>query len=106
MGLVKSVSEASGAKTQNEEWFSTDLSPTKIGKFRTTMCLDVAVKIQATVDSGTTWVTLNSDIALAANSLHLFDVSVRVNDNFNIRIPTAGGATIQLCRVDEIAGEG
>ena len=106
MGAVKSVSDTSGAKNQNEEWFSTDLSPTKIGKFRTSMCLDVAVKIQVTVDSGTTWLTLNSDTTLTANSLFIFDVSIRLNDNFNIRIPTAGGATIQLCRIDEISGEG
>jgi len=106
MGDVKSIGDASGVKAQNAEWFATDLSPIKIAKFRISMSLDAAVKIQITVDSGTTWVTLNSDVTLTANSLYVFDVSVRVNDNFNMRIPTAGGATIQLCRVDEISGEG
>jgi len=106
MGDVNSIGDATGVKTQNEEWFATDLVPTKNSKFRTTISLNVSVKIQVTLDSGTTWVTLNSDVALTANSLYVFDVAVRVKDNFNMRIPTAGGATVELCRIDEISGEG
>ena len=106
MGDVKSIGDASGAKAQNEEWLSTDLSPTKIAKFRMSVCLDTTVKVEVTINSGTKFVTLNEDTALVADALYTFDIAVRLDDKFNIRIPTAGGATIVICRLDQIADEG
>jgi len=106
MGKVNPIGESTGAKAQNEEWFATDIIPTKSAKFRTTVSVDAAVTIQVTLDSGTTWNTLNSNVALIADNLYIFDIGVRTNDKFNIRIPTAGGATINVCRIDEVSGEG
>ena len=106
MGKVNPIGESTGAKTQNEEWLANDIKPTKNAKFRTTVSVDAAVTIQVTLDSGTTWNTLNNNIALVANNLYLFDIGVRLKDQFNIRIPTAGGATINVCRIDEVSGEG
>ena len=106
MGKINPKGEATGTKVKDEEWFSKDVIPTKDAKAKITLSLDTAVKIEVTIDGGDTWLILNSDVALIANSLFNFDVALRVNDKFNMRIPTAGGATINLCRIDEVSGEG
>lgn len=106
MGKVNPKGSATGTKAQNAEWLANDLIPTKDAKIRITLSLDAAVVIEVTVDSGTNWLGLNNNGALTVDGLFVFDVPVRIKDKFNIRIPTAGGATINLCRIDEISGEG
>lgn len=106
MGKVNPKGEATGTKAQNAEWLAQDLIPTKTGKVRITVCLDTAVVVEVSIDGGTKFVGLNQNIALVADGLYIFDVGVRVGDKFNVRIPTAGGATIVICRLDVVSGEG
>lgn len=106
MGKVNPKGEATGTKTQNTEWLAQDLIPTKTGKVRITVCLDTEVVVEVTINSGTNFVALNENNALVADALYIFDIGVRVGDKFNVRIPTAGGATIVICRLDVVSGEG
>ena len=106
MSGVNALGEASGVKAQNAEWLTPDIVPTKNAKFRVTLSLSASVVIQVTLNSGGDWSALNSNETIVANSMFIFDVTVRVGDEFNVRIPTAGGATIVICRIDEISDEG
>ena len=106
MGKVNPIGESTGAKTQNAGWLANDIVPTKDSKIRMTVCLDTTVKIEVTLDGGTKFVSLNENNSLVADSLFMFDIGVRVGDKFNIRTPTVGGATIVICRLDEVSGEG
>ncbi len=86
-------------EAQNAEWFATDLLPSNNGFFTLEISVSAAVVIEVTFDSGTNFTALNSGVALGVDQLFLFDVYVRVGDTFNIRIPTAGGATVDIGRV-------
>ena len=97
IGIDDGVTEA-----QNAEWFATDLLPTMNGVFRLEISVSAAVVIEITFDSGTNFTALNSNVALGADQLNIFDVCIRVGDTFNIRIPTAGGATVDIGRVYQV----
>ena len=107
---VRSSIAAGTAKAQNAAFFSTALSP--IGadvtptKFRITISLSAAVVVQVTLDNATTWSALFEGNVLQASCTYGFDVPLRGGDLFNMRIPTSGGATIQICRIDEVINEG
>ena len=106
MAKVNPIGQSTGTQAQNVEWLANDIIPTKDAKIRITLSLDTTVKVEVTLDSGGKFVTLNEDTALVADALYMFDIGVRVGDQFNVRIPTAGGATIVICRLDEVSGEG
>ena len=89
-------------EAQNAEWFATDLSPSNNGFFTLEISVSAAVVIEVTFDSGTNFTALNSGVALGVDQLFLFDVYVRLGDTFNIRIPTAGGATVDIGRVYQV----
>jgi hypothetical protein len=109
---VKVIGEASGAKSQNTEWFSSDLQEQAVNeqfgasKFRVTLAISSEVKVQLTLDSGTTWVYFNEDSALKADSIYVFDVPVRQGDTFNMRTNDSAGTTVRFCRVSEVSMEG
>lgn len=103
---VRAFGDTSGAKAQNVEWFSTDITSDDIGKFRFNVSVDTAVVVQITKDGGTTWVNLNRGNNLGVDDESVFSIPIRNGDEFNVRTPTAGGATINYCRVDFITDEG
>lgn len=109
---VEVIGNATGIKAQNAEWFATDLSPEAIvgseeaSKFRITVAVSSAVDIECTVDSGTTWLKLNSGNNVVADALYIWDVPVRYEDTFNMRTTNASGTTIRLCRISEVSMEG
>jgi len=109
---VEVIGSASGTKAQNAEWFAADLNPEAISgseeasKFRITVAVSSAVDVQCTVDSGTTWLKLNSGNNLVADALYIFDVPVRFDDTFNMRTTNGSGTTIRLCRISEVSMEG
>jgi len=86
-------------EAQNAEWFAADITPTGIGLFRFEVSVSLAVVIEVTLDSGANWTALNGNVALVADSLYTFDIFVQADDAFNIRIPTAGGAVVDIGRV-------
>ena len=86
-------------EAQNTEWFAADITPTGIGLFRFEVSVSAAVVIEVTLDSGANWTALNGNVALVADSLYTFDIFVQADDDFNIRIPTAGGAVVDIGRV-------
>ena len=109
---VEVIDSASGSKAQNAEWFAADLSPETLSsdqeasKFRVSVALSSAVDVQFTLDSGTTWLKLNSGNTLVADSLYIFDVPTRFGDTFNMRTSTSGGCTVRVCRISEVGMEG
>ena len=109
---VEVIGSASGSKAQNAEWFAADLSPETLSsdqeasKFRISVAVSAAVDVQITLDSGTTWLKLNSGNTLVADSLYIFDVPTRFGDTFNMRTSTSGGCTVRVCRISEVGMEG
>jgi len=110
MAGVNAIGSTTGSKTQNTEWFATDLSPVvlapKTAKFRITVSCSATVIVEITLDSGSNWTALNSGTAIGADEIFLFDVPVRNGDTFNMRTPTAGGCTVDICRIETVTGEG
>lgn len=109
---VKVIGSVTGAKTQNTEWFSSDLTTEttseqfSASKFRITIGITAEKKVQVTLDSGSNWLYLNSGDAIKADSLYVFDVPVRQDSNFNMRTDETGGCTIAVCNVSEVSMEG
>ena len=109
---IEVVGEAAGTKAQNAEWFAADLSPETLSsdqeasKFRLSVAVSSAVDVQCTLDSGTTWLKINSGNNLIADALYIFDIPVRFGDTFNLRTTNASGTTIRVCRVSEVSMEG
>lgn len=108
--IVKDQLAAGTVKAQNAEFFATDVAPTltsttRAASLRLLIALSAAVKIEITLDSGTTWQSINANAAVVAESLYKFDIPIRNGDLFNIRVPDVGGATVRVCRVDESAVE-
>jgi hypothetical protein len=109
---VEVIGEGSGTKAQNAEWFSSDLSPETLSgdqeasKFRLSIAVSSAVPIECTLNSGTTWVKLNSGNNLVADALYIFDIPTRFGDLFNLRTTDGSGTTIRICRVSEVSMEG
>ena len=77
---VEVVGDSSGTKAQNAEWFAADLSPETLSsdqeasKFRLSVAVSSAVDVQCTLDSGTTWLKINSGNNLIADALYIFDI--------------------------------
>jgi len=110
-GQVFTRADTSGAKAQNVEWFATDVTSAsfqdiRASKFRLTFALSSKVIVEVTLDSGTTWYSLNSNSAITADSVFAFDVPARQADLFNMRTPAAAGTTVRFCRVDSLQEEG
>ena len=108
---VRPVGAESGVKAQNAEWFASDIATGAdqtlySSKYRIFVSINAAKVVEVTVDSGTTWVSVNGGVALVAGACYTFDIPTRSGDTFNMRIPTSGGATVNVCRVDEIFSEG
>ena len=109
---VEVIGEGSGTKAQNAEWFSSDLSPETLSgdqeasKFRLSVAVSSAVDVQCTLDSGSTWLKLNSGNSLVADALYVFDVPTRFGDTFNLRTTDGSGTTIRVCRISEVSMEG
>ena len=103
---VRAFGETSGVKTQNTEWFASDITSDDVGKYRVNISVDTAVVVEITKDSGATWITINSGSALSVDDESIFSIPIRSPDTFNIRIPTAGGATVNHCRIDFVTNEG
>lgn len=102
------IGSASGVKAANAEWFAADLTAnieTDIAiVFEIQVSVSVAVVVEVTFDSGSNWTALNNGTAIGADKLHTFDVKLRSTDTFNMRTPTAGGATVDVCTVDQTNG--
>ena len=109
---VEVIGSASGSKAQNAEWFAADLSPETLSsdqeasKFRVSVAASSAVDVQFTLDSGTTWLKLNSGNSVVAEALYIWDIPVRFGDTFNMRTSTSGGCTVRVCRISEVGMEG
>jgi len=86
-------------ETQNTEWFAADLLPTDNSIIRIEISVSLAVVVEVTFDSGSNYTALNSNVALAADSLYIFDIFVKTGDTLNFRIPTGGGAVVDIGRV-------
>lgn len=89
-------------KAQNAKFFTTDLVPIHTGIFTIQLSLSASVIIEVTFDSGSNWTALNSNVALGIDQLFIFDVGVKTGDAFNMRIPTAGGAVVDIGRVYQV----
>jgi len=89
-------------EAQNAEWFASDLVPTLNTIFRIEISVSAAVVVEITLDSGSNFTALNTNTALGADQLFVFDVFVKIGDTFNMRIPTAGGATVDIGRVYQV----
>jgi len=89
-------------EAQNAEWFATDLAPTVTGLFRLEISVSAAVVVEVTFDSGSNFTALNKNVALGVDQLFVFDVFVKIGDTFNMRIPTSGGATVDVGRVYQV----
>ena len=107
VGRLKVKDSTSGSKAQNTEWFSTDISQSVKGaaSYRIQVSITPSVVIDVTLDSGSTWTHLNSGDVLKDSAIYIFVVSTREGDLFNMRTPTVGGTTVQICRIDESAAE-
>ena len=89
----------SGAKAEDAEWGASDytgLADTDKSEF---CILQVAVTVTAavieiTLDSGTTWVALNSGVAISVGQLYQFDIYIASGDTFNIRAGNSSGTTV------------
>jgi hypothetical protein len=109
---VEVVGSASGSKAQNAEWFAADLSPETLSsdqeasKFRVSVAASSAVDVQFTLDSGTTWLKLNSGNSVVAEALYIWDIPVRFGDTFNMRTTDGSGTTVRICRISEVGMEG
>lgn len=95
-----------GAKTQNTEFFGTDITPggnnNRCSLIRVELALSAAVTLEYTKNSGTTWIlALNGD-TIAAETGKIFDIVAYDTHTINFRIPTAGGATIREFEVYEV----
>jgi len=94
--------------TTDTEFLTTDINvglrSDRAGKVRVTISMDTAFVFEATVDSGTTWVTLNNGVALTIDSLHVFDLPILSGDDVNFRYK--GTADVNIFRVDEVLMEG
>ena len=101
----KALGSTSGVKTQNTEWFATDIVIDDNIKAIISVAENTGVTVEVTKDSGTTWVSLFSGAALTVDAEHTFDVHVRTGDLFNMRTPTVGGTTVHWCRIDSIQTE-
>lgn len=93
-------------KAANADFFASDLSITKEGlsEVIVTISVDTAVAIEVTLD-GTNYDTINSGQALVADSIYAFSFILLKADAFNIRTPTTGGCTVNICRVQELPVE-
>jgi len=98
------------AEAQNAEFFGTDLTPIVDANhealFRIFLAFSAAVDLEYTLNSGTTWVLVNTGTDLVASAGYIFYIAVRNGDTVNFRIPTVGGATVSHFRVAEILEEG
>ena len=109
---VEVIGSASGSKAQNAEWFAADLSPETLSsdqeasKFRVSVALSSAVDVQFTLDSGTTWLKLNSGNSVVAEALYIWDIPVRFGDTFNMRKTEGSGTKVRICRISEVGIEG
>lgn len=88
-------------KTQNTEFFTTDLSPQANSVFHIQLTLASDVALEVTFDTGTNWTALNGNVTLGVDKLHTFSLFMQRGDLFNMRIPTAGGSVIDHIRVVE-----
>jgi len=108
---VMPVGNTTGAKAQNAEWFTSDIATGSdqvnySSKYRILVSINAAKIVEVTLNSGTTWISLNGGSALVANAAYVFDIPTRSGDTFNMRISQSSGATVNICRVDDIFSEG
>jgi len=100
--------KTTGAKTQNTEFFGTDIVSTiedgKATKYRLTMAFTVTPPvIEVTYDSGSNWIPINSGGAIPIGQLFQIDIpGIDNTDLINFRTPTTGGTTITIFRVDSL----
>jgi hypothetical protein len=102
------LAQTNGAKAQNEKWLNQDLNyiTNQAGKLRITIAMNMAIKVEVTLDGGSNWLFLNSDTTIPANSLFIFDVPVRLGDKFNLRTQNPAGVNVIVCRIDQVITEG
>ncbi len=109
MANVQPAGATTGAKAQNAEFFAADLLPFVLAQYaaknKISISVSAAVVIEITLDSGSNWTALNAGVAIGVDQLFTFDVAIRNGDTFNMRTPTGGGATVDICRVDEVTSE-
>ena len=90
------------ARIANQEWFASDISLSGlIAGQGATAEIHFAVtprrKIEYTLDSGTTWVTLNNDLNVEADSGQVFTIPMIFGDLLNFR--SAQALTVIFARV-------
>lgn len=91
------------AKAADTSFFSSDLGP--VGStpttYRVTVAISAALKLNLIVINGGTTYTLrlNGDVALAADTLYTFDVTLQSGNTFNLQV-TGGGATVRICEIN------
>lgn len=95
---IKVVGDTTGAKTQNTEFFTTDLQPDNTGTLRINFSGAEIVEIEITKDSGTSWVTLIQSTTADLDTV--LTTGVRIGDQVNFRTPTASGITFDYFNVD------
>lgn len=96
-----------GAKAQNAEWFSTDISVGVQTNKALSFFVQVSVSVtpavvEVTLDSGTTWSELNLGVAIPTGKLHTFEVFAKQGDLVNFRATNSSGTTLDICYI--IAG--
>jgi len=94
------------ARTANQEWFASDIVPTVASEnssiIEITFCFEKRVKVEVTLDGGTTFCKLNNDNNIEAETINTYQIPVLNGDLVNFRVNLAG--TIRFARVTEIGG--
>lgn len=92
------VGETTGAKAQNEEWFTTDLQvylKPKHCHFNIGMSNNSNVEI--TFDGGTTWADFTKGNQIeVTDELHII---IKPGDLFNLRATGGSGTTVDHCAI-------
>lgn len=87
--------------TANNDWFGSDIVPDISADLSTTFTVHLALSASAiiryTVD-GTNFVSINNGDVATAESGHVFQVTLRSGDAFNIQSSENG--TVRFCRID------
>ena len=89
-----------GVKAEDAEYFAADITvPEQLrGERITVYCIQTAVELEYTLDSGSTWHDIKG-AALAADTPETFVIYINGTDTLNFRCPNAAGSTVDLLQV-------
>lgn len=94
------------SRTANQNWFASDIVPTVASEnssiIEITFCFEKRIKMEVSLDGGTTFCTLNNNLSIEAQTINTYQIPVLAGDLINFRCNLAG--IIRYARVTEIGG--